>query len=144
MTETHTTTGTDRRAPHTLGGDLLYFRLQHEVDELRADLARSSGSRTAKTLAKSNGLRVTLVVVEAGVTIDAEAAAGASVLQVMDGRLRASANGEVQEVGSGELVVLSENLREPVEALAASAFLVTVAWPEGAGASVQEAREGRI
>ena len=43
-------------------------------------------------------------------TIDAEAAAGASSLQVVEGRLRVSAKGEAQEVGSGELVVLSENL----------------------------------
>ena len=64
MTETHTTTGTERRAPHPVGGDLLHFELRREVDDLRADLARSSGARTAKTLAKAGGLRVTLVVVE--------------------------------------------------------------------------------
>ena len=35
-------------------------------------------------------------------------------------------------------------LREPVEALTASAFLVTVAWPEGAGAWAQEASDGQL
>ena len=33
------------------------------------------------------------------------------------------------------LIVLAENLREPVTAIDEAAFLVTVAWPAGAGAS---------
>ena len=144
MTDAHTTTGTDRREPHELSGQLLYFRLQQEITQLRADLARASGSRTAKTLAKAGGLRVMLVAMESGVTLDPEAAAGGSTLQVIEGRLRVRAEDQVQEVGAGELVVLSRNLREPVQAIEASAFLVTVAWPEGAGAWEQEASRGQL
>jgi hypothetical protein len=33
------------------------------------------------------------------------------------------------------LIVLGENLREPVTAIDEAAFVVTVAWPAGAGAS---------
>jgi len=144
MTDTHTTTGTARRAPHDLEGELLHFRFEQEIADLRSDLNRASGSRTAKTLAKSGGLRVLLVVLDEGVTLEPEAAAGASTLQVLDGRLRVSANGQTQELGPGELAVLSQNLREPVEALQPSAFVLTVAWPEGAGAWDEEASRGQL
>ena len=36
-------------------------------------------------------------------------------------------------------MVLEDSLREPVTALQETAFLVTVAWPSGAGASEQGA-----
>jgi hypothetical protein len=38
--------------------------------------------------------------------------------------------------------VVAENLREPVTAMEETAFLVTVAWPAGAGASEHEGAEG--
>jgi quercetin dioxygenase-like cupin family protein len=144
VTETHNTTGTDRRESHELAGDLLHFELQQEVAGLRKDLGRASGGRTAKTLTKAGGLRAILVVIESGVTLEPQAVAGASTLQVLDGRVRVSAGGVVQEVRAGELVVLSQNLREPVEALEAAAFILTVAWPEGAGAWEEEASRGQL
>jgi quercetin dioxygenase-like cupin family protein len=144
MTDTHSTTGTARRESRELEGALLHFGLEQELAELRSDLGRATGSRTAKTLAKSGGLRVMLIVVGGGVTIEPEAAAGASTLQVLDGRLRLSAEGRTQEVGPGELVVLSRNLREPIEAIQPSSFILTIAWPEGAGAWDEEARSGKL
>jgi len=144
MTETHITSGTDRREAHELKGDLLHFQLQREIAELRKDLSRASGGRTAKTLTKAGNLRAILVVIEPGVTLEPQAAAGASTLQVLDGRVRVSADGRVQEVSAGELVALSQNLRDPVEAVEAASFILTVAWPEGAGAWDEEASSGQL
>ena len=42
------------------------------------------------------------------------------------------------EVSAGELIVLADNLRERITALEETAFLLTVAWPAGAGAWQQE------
>lgn len=144
MTARHTTSGTDRRAAHALAGESLVFRLADEARELREDLGRASGGRSGKTLAKAGGLRVTLVVLDAGVTLEPEAAAGGASLQVLEGRLRVQTDGDEWELGPGDLVALGHNLREPVRALERSAFLVTVAWPEGAGAWGQEASAGRL
>jgi hypothetical protein len=69
MASTHATTGTERRPPHALSGDGLIFHLADEVDALRRDLSRSSGQRSAKTLSKSRGLRLTLVVLEVNATM---------------------------------------------------------------------------
>ena len=142
-TSTHMTSGTDRREARSLSGEGMVFRLNDEMRELRQDLTRSSGNRSAKTLAKSGGLRVTLVAVEANSTIEPEATHGASTVEVLEGRLRMQTDGAIHELGPGEIMVLEHNLRQPIEAVDGSMFLLTVAWPEGAGAASQEQASGR-
>jgi quercetin dioxygenase-like cupin family protein len=144
MRQGHATSGTEQREAHPLSGQGLVFRLADEIRGLRDDLGRASGGRAAKTLAKSDGLRVTLVLLRAGVTLDPQAAAGGASLHVLEGRLHVQADSRVLEAGTGDLVVLSANLREPIRAEEDSAFLVTVAWPEGAGAWEQEAATGHL
>ena len=144
MTAAHRTSGTGRRVARALTGESPIFRLADEVRELRQDLGRASGGRSGKTLAKAGGLRVTLVVLEAGVALEPEAAAGGASVQVLDGRLRVRIDGDEWELAPGDLVALGHNVREPVRAIEPSAFLVTVAWPEGAGAWGQEASSGRL
>jgi quercetin dioxygenase-like cupin family protein len=141
---THTTTGTDRRDPHTLSGEHLVYRLADEIADLRQDLSRSTAQRSAKTLAKIGGLRVTLVYMEANSTMSPEAIDGGATLQVIEGRLRVQADGNGQELGPGEVIVLERNLREPVQSVERSAFLLTVVWPAGAGAWSQEEAAGRL
>lgn len=140
----HTTTGTERRPAHQLSGGGLVFRLSDEIDELRSDLRASSGHRSAKTLAKTGNLRVTLVVLEANASLEPEASGGGATIHVLEGRLRVQKDGTVNELGSGQLVVLEQNLREPIQAAERSVFLITVAWPEGKGAWSQEAAAGRL
>ena len=144
MAPVHATTGTERRPSHVLSGDGLVYRLADEVKELCDDLGRASGKRTAKTLAKAGGLRVTMIVLDAGVALEPEAAAGGASVQVLEGRVRVQTDGAERELGPGELVVLDHNLREPIRAVERSAFLVSVAWPEGAGAWRQEVSAGRL
>jgi quercetin dioxygenase-like cupin family protein len=141
---THMTSGTDRRPARSLSGEGLIFRLGDEIDALRRDLGRASGQRTAKTLTKTGSLRVTLVVLQANATLEPDATAGHATIQVLDGRLRVQTDGQVHDLGAGELIVLDRNLREPIQAAEASAFLVTVDWPEGAGAWPQEAADGHL
>jgi quercetin dioxygenase-like cupin family protein len=143
MTTSHTTTGTDRRAARPLSGGALRFRISDEIEELRQDLARSSGQRSAKTLAKAGGLRVTLVYLDTNATISPESTSGGATVQVIEGRLRMQVDGAIQELGPGELIELDQNLHEPIQAAERSAFLITVAWPEGAGAWSQERAQGR-
>ena len=140
----HMTSGTERRAAHQLSGGGLVFRLGEEIEELRRDLRSSSGHRSAKTLAKAGSLRVTLVVLEANAALEPEASGGGATIQVLDGRLRVQTDGSVSELGPGELAVLEQNLREPIQAAERAAFLITVAWPEGKGAWSQEAAAGRL
>jgi hypothetical protein len=58
--------------------------------------------------------------------------------------LRVHAGGERWDVGAGQLIVLAENLREPVTAREETAFLLTVAGPAGASAWAQELTGGHL
>jgi quercetin dioxygenase-like cupin family protein len=140
----HTTSGTERRPAHQLSGEGLRFQLRDEIDQLRQELKSASGQRSAKTLTKAGRLRVTLVVMDANASMNPEATQGGATLQVLEGRLQVQSQGQVQEAASGELVIMDDNLREPIRAMDQSAFLITVAWPEGGGAWSQEAASGRL
>jgi quercetin dioxygenase-like cupin family protein len=140
----HQTSGTALRGAHQMSGRRLVFHVAEEVLALRHDLEHTSGGRAAKTLAKTEGLRVTLVLIKAGFGLNPEAAAGGASLEVLSGRLRVHAGGEPWEVGAGELIVLADNLREPITALEETAFMLTVAWPAGAGAWEQELTAGHV
>jgi quercetin dioxygenase-like cupin family protein len=96
----------------------------------------------AKTLAKTDGVRVTLVLLSQAATLNPESTAGGATIQVLDGRLRVQSEGQHWDLGPQELIVLDDNLREPLTAIEESAFLVTVAWPAGAGASERDDATG--
>jgi quercetin dioxygenase-like cupin family protein len=114
------------------------FALNDELQNLRGELHRTSGGRAAKTLAKTDGVRVTLVLLSQAATLNPESTAGGATIQVLQGRLRVQSEGEHWDLGPHELIVLDDNLREPLTAIDESAFLVTVAWPAGAGASERD------
>ena len=140
----HTTTGTERRPAHQLSGEGLRFRLREEIDQLRQELKSASGQRSAKTLTKAGRLRVTLVVMDADASMNPESSQGGATLEVLEGRLQVQTQGQGHELASGELLILDDNLREPIRAMDQSAFLITVAWPEGAGAWQEEAKQGHL
>ena len=140
----HETSGTARREPHQMSGRGRVFRIAEEIDGLRRDLEHTSGGRAARTLAKTEGLRVTLVLIKKDVEMNPEATAGGASIEVLTGRLRVLAAGEPWDVGAGELIVLADNLRERITALEETAILLTVAWPVGAGAWEQEVAGGHV
>ena len=43
-----------------------------------------------------------------------------------------------------DIIVLDQNLRQPMRAIERAALLVTIVWPEGAGAWSQEAAAGHL
>jgi quercetin dioxygenase-like cupin family protein len=144
MSHDHATSGTAQRPAHSLSGHGLTYTLSDEIQMLRKDLDRTSGGRAAKTLAKAGGLRVTLVLLQGGTTLDAQATAGGASLHVLEGQLRLQGDGNERTARQGDLIVLADNLRGSINADQQTAVLVTVAWPEGAGAWEQEARAGRL
>jgi quercetin dioxygenase-like cupin family protein len=140
----HTTNGTSSRAPRSLSGQGLTFKLSTEIEGLKRDLLHTSGNRAAKTLAKAHNLRVTLITLGAGATLDPHAIAGGAALHVLEGRLTVHPESGTQVLEAGELIVLADNLRKPVEALERTTLLAVVAWPDGAGAWDGEAANGHL
>lgn len=129
------TSGTVHRPARMMSGRGHVFALGDEIRSLRSELHRTSGGRAAKTLAKTDGVRVTLILLSHAATLNPESTAGGATIQVLEGRLRSQSDGQQWDLGPQELIVLQENLREPLTATEESAFVVTVAWPAGAGAS---------
>lgn len=66
------------------------FKWRDELRALREDLPRASGGRAAKT----DVLRVTLVLLESGAILNPESVTGSASLQVPDGRLQVQTEGE--------------------------------------------------
>ena len=114
--------GTDR----PLAAPALHFRLQEELRRLRGEPDWTSGRRSI-TLAKHGGLRVVLIAMLAGATLDEHVAAGALTVQVLEGRVRFTAGGETLMLVPGELLALEPGLPHEVHAMDASAFLLTLA-----------------
>lgn len=144
MQDGHATSGRALRLAHPVSGQGLHFRLADEIHALRAELGRTSGGRAGKTLVKAGGLRATLVMLRDGITLEPQATAGGATVHVLEGQVRLHADGAEQEVSAGELVVLGKNLHDPLRAMEDAVLLVTIAWPEGAGAWDQEARAGHL
>ena len=140
----HTTSGSARRGARSVSGQGMIYRLSAEMQSLQQDLAQTTGGRAAKTLAKAQNLRVALVTLRAGSTIDPHAIAGAATLHVLEGRLRIHPEDADRDVEAGDLVVLNQNLRRPAEALEDATILAMVAWPDGAGAWDAELAGGRL
>jgi quercetin dioxygenase-like cupin family protein len=140
----HTTNGSSRRRARSVSAQGMIYRLPVEIQSLKHELAHSTGGRAAKALVKSRNLRVALITVRSGSTIDPHAIAGGALLHVLEGRLRIHLADTAGEATAGDVVVLNQNLREPVEVLEDATVLAMVAWPDGAGAWDLEAANGRL
>lgn len=91
MTISHSrqTSGTTYRAVRQMSGRGHVFALTDEV--LRGEMEHTSGGRAAKALAKTDGMRVTLVLLRSGATLNPESTAGGASLHVLEGRVRVQA-----------------------------------------------------
>ncbi len=105
---------------------ILHVRVDAEIERLQREETWRTGDRNAITLTKERTLRVVLTVLKAGAKLHEHQAAGALTLQVIRGRLAFRAAGQALELGPGEVIVLGAAVEHEVEALAESAFLLTL------------------
>jgi quercetin dioxygenase-like cupin family protein len=122
------------RTLDTLKAPSLGFDLEGEVKRLWQEDASRAG-RNAKTLVKHDDFRVVLTVLRAGRRIQEHAAAGRISIQTVQGHVRIRTRhvptAELLDLPAGQLLVLDRGVRHDVEAVDDSAFLLTIAWPEG-------------
>ena len=110
---------------HQLSGRLLRFSLRDEDARLRTQAATARAGRSAKTLVKEGEIRVTLVALRKGTTIQTHQVAGATTVQVHRGRVCLSVDDGATDLGAGDLVALGAGVAHSVEALADCAILIT-------------------
>jgi quercetin dioxygenase-like cupin family protein len=128
------TGGSPQRPPRQVAAAVLSFDLAAELQSLRQEPSWRDGSRNARTLVKEGELRVVLTAMKAGSRLREHRSSGAVSVQTLEGRLRLEISGQVVELPAGCLLALEPDVPHDVEALEESAFLLTVAWPAGAGA----------
>jgi quercetin dioxygenase-like cupin family protein len=108
------------------------FDVSREIEDLRAE-PDWQRSHNAKTLIKRPDLRVVLVALNPGGRLDRHQAPGPITVHGLTGRLRVQVEQQSHELQPGHLLFIDAGIPHDVEALEASAFLLTIAWPRGQG-----------
>ena len=96
--------------------------------EMRREDAYQREGHTARTLAREDDLRIVLVVMKAGARITEHRANDTASIHALSGHVRLRLPDKVADLPAGRLLVLERGLRHDVEAVADSAFLLTLGW----------------
>jgi quercetin dioxygenase-like cupin family protein len=118
------------RSPGPLESPILSFDLNDEIARLRSENAWQCG-RNSKTLVKHPDFRVVLTVLKSNARLHEHKAAGRISVQAIAGHIRMHVQEKAIDLPTGHMLALERALPHDVEALEDSAFLLTIAWPEG-------------
>lgn len=100
--------------------------LPARLREIRASDEWKAGKRSARTLLKEDGLRLTLAALPSGATVSPHRAEGPISVLVLEGRIRFVAGEEETVLDEGRVLTLPAGLLHSLEALEDAAVLVTV------------------
>lgn len=118
------------RAVEPTEGPYLPIDIQDQIEQLRHENYWQEG-RNSKTLVKYADLRMVLTAIRANTRIQQHQAPGRIAVQTVLGHLKMHANGREFDLPLGHVLVLDRAVPHDVEAVEDSAFLLTIAWPEG-------------
>lgn len=110
----------------TVGG--IEFDLAAIAEEMRAEAPYVRDGHTARTLVRSDDLRVVFVVMRAGATIAEHRAKNTISIQAIHGRVRVRFGARAAELAPGRLVSLEPGLAHDLEAIEEGSFLLTLGW----------------
>lgn len=113
---------------HPVSGRSLTFSLADEMRAVRAELA-GGHERSGRTLVKEGALRLTLVGLVAGGTIQPHKTDGPISVHVLDGEIVFEADGTPHTLGTGSLFVLDAGVLHTVRSPRGGIFLLTVVSP---------------
>jgi quercetin dioxygenase-like cupin family protein len=118
-----------------LSGSALSFDLLDELARVRSEPAWQRGERNAITLVKAPAFRVVLTALKPGARVQEHQVSAPFTLQVIEGRLRLQLPDQTVELAAGQLLAFESGVAHDVDALEESAFLLTIARPEGGRAA---------
>ena len=104
--------------------------LELEIAQLHRSPDWSTGI-ARKVLIQYPDLQITLRTMRAHTRIPEHHNPGRICVQTVQGHIRMHADGKVFDLPKGKMLVLNRAIVHDVEALEESAFLLTVAYPEG-------------
>ncbi len=104
--------------------------LESEIAQLHRSPEWSTGI-ARKVLIQYPDLQITLRTMRAHTRIPEHHNPGRICVQAVQGHIRMHADGQVFDLPKGKMLVLDRAIVHDVEALEESAFLLTVAYPQG-------------
>lgn len=107
-------------------GPFVLNRLLEEVERLKTEHAWREGDRNAITLTKSAGLRLVVTILRRGALLREHRAPGAATIQVISGGMVLRIGDRSLELAPGDVVTMKPGLIHAGEALADTAFLLTL------------------
>lgn len=113
----------------TMTKDLAQFDVAQEIADSEHKKPWQSG-QYAKTLLKKSDLRIVLISMEKAAKMKDHHADGTISIQVLNGLIRFTAQGNAHDLSPGNVLALGASIKHQVEALEDSAFLLTVSWPD--------------
>lgn len=112
-----------------LSGDVLVFRLDEEREQAMDSTILERSGRNARTLLKTESLRVTLVVLAAGGRVAEHVADATITVQPLAGRIQFEAQGRVHDIGPGEILAAAPGVPHSVRSAEGATFLLTLGVP---------------
>jgi quercetin dioxygenase-like cupin family protein len=126
----NTSTRGAARAQQPTVGPWLAFDLGEQIEQLQQEPYWQSG-RNSKTIVHHEDFRMVVTAIRANTTIHEHRTAGRLAVQILRGHMRMHANGDEFDLPAGRVVVLDQAVPYDIHAVEDSAFLLTIAWPEG-------------
>lgn len=113
-----------------LKAPLLSFSMEKEIEKLQRETAWKDGDRNAVTLQKNSNLRVVLISLRKGATLNEHKVEGPITLFVVSGKINFIAGEDKVYTESNGLVVLEKAIPHDVEALEDTTFILTIIQPK--------------
>jgi quercetin dioxygenase-like cupin family protein len=110
-----------------LDAPLLTFDLPDLVRQIKSEETWHKAERNTIPLFKTDRMRGVLLALRAGTVISSHRADGPITVQLLEGRIRFSAESQTVTLVKGQLLTLQAGLPHAVEAEEESVFLLTVA-----------------
>jgi quercetin dioxygenase-like cupin family protein len=129
MAEITSTRGAARAQEPTVGPWLAYD-LGEQIEQLQQEPYWQSG-RNSKTIVHHEDFRMVVTAIQANTTIHEHRTAGRLAVQILRGHMRMHANGEEFDLPAGRILVVDQAVPYDMHAIEDSAFLLTIAWPDG-------------
>lgn len=103
------------------------FNLEEALRQARSEPGmQSAGGRVTHMLTRGPGLRIGLIAMKSGSQWQEHKTESRIIVQVIEGHIRFSLKERAWELRKGELLVLEPGIPHSVEALAETAFLLTL------------------
>ena len=97
------------------------------IEQIRKEKLWKDNDRNAITVFKTNGMSIVLIALHKGAEMIKHIAKGVISLQILEGKIRFSAEKQTIELGKGQMLILHDGISHSLLAIEETIFLLTLA-----------------